>query len=164
MFHFFKAKKVCDILSPVTGTVHPLAECKDGAFASGVLGKGVIFRYEGDCVVAPCRGKVTMVAETNHCVCLTCDNGAELLIHVGFDTVILGSKGLKVLVSKGQRVRAGQKLIEIDREFMDERQVDLTTPMVVMNADEIDLAILCSSGEVDAAGTVIMRCSLKAEG
>ena len=161
MFSLFKPKDPSIIASPVTGTVHPLSECQDLAFSGGALGDGVIFRYEGSYVLAPCSGTVVSVAKTNHAVSLLCDNGAELLIHVGFDTVMLNCEGLRALVSKRQRVRAGQRLIEIDREYMEEKHIDLTTPMVVTNSDDVQMEILCSTGEVKARKTPIFRCSKK---
>lgn len=166
VFNLFKTNRRdnSEILSPVTGTVHPLSECEDRAFSGGALGEGVIFRYEGRYVVAPCSGVVAAAAKTNHCVSLVCDNGAEMIIHVGFDTVMLNGKGLTCLVSRNQRVRAGQRLIEIDREYMEEHQIDLTTPMVITNTDAVDFEIKCSCGQVAALRTVIMSCKLKQEG
>ena len=163
MFGLFEPKDKSAIYSPVTGTVHPLCECNDAAFSGGALGEGVIFRFDGDYIVAPCYGKIGSVAKTNHCVSIFCDNGAELLIHCGFDTMMLKPNGLRVLVAKGQRVRPGQKLIEIDWETLKGKDVDLTTPMVVMNADDVDCEIVCDSGEVDAKKTVVLRCRLKEE-
>lgn len=158
MFDFLKKKDSSLILSPVSGTVSPLCQCKDKAFADGMLGQGVIFNYDGKYVCAPCSGKVAVVANTNHSVALFCDNGAELLLHVGMDTVMLGGKGLKVLVKKGQRVRTGQRLISIDRELMTQKGIDLTTPMVVMNHDELELAIKTESGPVKKGKSEIMIC------
>ena len=163
MFGLFEPKDTSLICSPVTGTVHPLCECRDAAFSGGALGDGVIFRFDGDYIVAPCSGKVGSVAKTNHCVSIFCDNGAELLIHCGFDTMMLKPNGLRILVSKNQRVRQGQKLIEIDREVLKGKDVDLTTPMVIMNADDVNFEIVCTSGEVKAKKTAVMRCQPKEE-
>ena len=147
-----------EFLSPVTGRVCPLSSTPDEAFAGGQLGDGVVSRYDGSYVLSPCDAEVSVVPKTLHSVCLTADNGAELLIYIGVDTVMLNGQGFKMLVKQGQHVTAGQKLIRIDRQFMAERGLDLATPMVLLNGDEMKLTILCSDGPVTAADTPVFRC------
>ncbi len=136
MFKLFKDKNM--IYSPVRGNCISLTDVGDGVFSNKILGDGVAFRFDGDFVNSPCFGKVIMIAPTKHAVGIQMDNGAEILIHVGLDTVELGGKGLKVLVRNGESLRPGDQLVEIDRTIMTENNIDLTTMLIITNTNEYD--------------------------
>lgn len=124
-----------ELASPIKGEVKPLSACKDLAFASGAMGKGVVIEPAEGKVYAPCDGQVMMLFETLHAIGLKSENGAELLIHVGLDTVKLNGQGFKAHVQGGDSVKKGDLLIEFDIDFIKEKGLSVTTPMVITNAD-----------------------------
>ena len=103
------------------GKVITLKELNDGVFSEGVVGEGLAVIPEGDMVYAPCEATVSLVmADTKHAVGLKLDNGVELILHVGIDTVNMKGEGFEYFVEKGQRIRAGEKLIKFDKEKIKE--------------------------------------------
>lgn len=121
--------------SPLTGRVIPLDQVKDEAFAQGILGRGVAVQPENGEVYAPFNGKVMTFFPTKHAVGLLSDQGLELLIHVGLDTVNLNGKYFTACVKEGDRVAKGQKLLEFDMEQMKKEGYVLDTPVIVTNYD-----------------------------
>lgn len=147
------------IFAPLDGTVIPLSEVSDETFASEALGKGFAISPATGCVKAPFNGTVTMVYETGHAIGLEGDNGLELLIHVGINTVELGGKHYETLVAEGAKITAGTDLIRFDRDAIEAEGYPLVTPVIVTNSDDFnqfDLLKegLCQSGdaifEIDA--------------
>ena len=127
------------VVSPLNGEVKPLAEIKDTAFASGALGQGVaIITSEGK-LYAPVSGTVTALFPTNHAIGVTSEDGAEVLMHIGMDTVQLDGKHFKAHVEQGARVEKGQLLIEFDVAAIKDAGYDLTTPVVVTNQDKYEI-------------------------
>ena len=124
------------LAAPMTGQVLPLSEVKDQAFASGIMGQGLAIEPSESAVYAPAAGKVAVLFPTGHAIGLELDNGAEVLIHVGMDTVQLDGKGFKSFVQVGDLVQAGQKLLEFDRELIEEAGYPLTTPIILTNTDK----------------------------
>ncbi|GAA0301750.1 PTS system beta-glucosides-specific IIC component [Gracilibacillus halotolerans] len=129
------------IQSPLTGLVIPLSEIKDAAFASGALGKGVAIEPTIGKVIAPVSGTVTALYPSNHAIGITSDQGAEVLIHVGMDTVQLGGKHFVSHTAQGERVEKGKLLIEFDIEAIKQEGYELTTPVVITNSDAFDMTI-----------------------
>lgn len=121
--------------SPLSGRAIPLEQVKDEAFAQGILGKGVAVQPENGEVYAPFNGKVMTFFPTKHAVGLLSDQGLELLIHVGLDTVNLNGKYFTACVKEGDRVAKGQKLLEFDMEQMKKEGYVLDTPVIVTNYD-----------------------------
>lgn len=124
------------IYSPLKGKTIKLEEVEDEAFSSGVLGKGVAILPEEGILYAPADGTISVFFPTGHAVGMTTDNGAELLMHVGMDTVQLEGKGFQPLVSEGSRVKKGQKLLEFDMEQIKKAGYSLVTPVLVTNVEE----------------------------
>jgi beta-glucoside PTS system EIICBA component len=122
-----------EILSPLTGEVKALADIKDETFASGMLGKGVAIEPTEGKVVAPASGTITALFPTKHAIGITTDYGAELLIHVGMDTVNLEGKFFTAHVAQGDRIDVGQLLVEFDADKIKEAGYILTTPVIVTN-------------------------------
>ena len=125
------------LVAPVTGRCVDLSTVPDEMFSTRAMGEGVACVYDGDTIVAPCNGEISVVAETNHAVGLTTDDGMELLIHIGVDTVALKGKGFQALVKTGDKVKVGTPLLKVDRKFLDEQGINLITSMVVTNEDEL---------------------------
>ncbi|MCR0346897.1 PTS glucose transporter subunit IIA [Erysipelotrichaceae bacterium AF15-26LB] len=139
MFKFFKKKMDENVYAPVNGTCIALEYVKDQVFASGMMGKGVAFQLDEDTIYAPCDGTLVMIADTRHAFGLQAENGLEILIHIGLDTVNLNGEGLLVLKEKGSMVKKGEPVIKIDMPFMKQHNIDLTTPMIVTNAQDMAL-------------------------
>ncbi|MCD2501163.1 beta-glucoside-specific PTS transporter subunit IIABC [Clostridium sp. NSJ-145] len=123
------------IVSPIKGDVLPLSEVKDEVFSQGLLGKGVAIEPKEGKVVAPVDGTLTTLFPTHHALGITSDNGAEILIHVGMDTVQLEGKCFTPKVKQGERVKAGQVLLEFDIKGIKEAGYPVTTPVIVSNSD-----------------------------
>ena len=121
------------IFSPLNGEVLPLSNIKDAAFASGALGDGVAIEPSEGRLVAPVSGRVTALFPTNHAIGITTDEGVELLIHIGMDTVELGGKYFTSHVSMDSHVEKGQLLIEFDIQSIKAEGLSVTTPIVVTN-------------------------------
>ena len=129
-------EKDVEIKAPVNGKAIDLSEVKDEVFAGGALGKGVAIIPEDGRICAPCDGVVSLVYPTGHAIGIQSENGAELLIHIGVDTVTLEGKCFDIKVKQGQAVKAGELLIEADLEGIRSAGLDITTPIVVTNVDD----------------------------
>lgn len=129
------------ISSPFNGEVMALSTIKDGAFASGALGKGVAIEPSEGKLFSPVSGTVSALFPTNHAIGITTDQGVELLIHIGMDTVQLGGKYFTAHIAQGAHVEKGQLLIEFDIASIQAEGYVVTTPVVITNPDKYDLAI-----------------------
>ena len=141
------------IIAPVSGEAVPLSETGDPAFAAEALGKGIAVKPSEGKVFAPCDATVSAVM--GHAVGLTCDNGAELLIHVGIDTVALNGKHYTGHVEEGQRVKAGDLLLEFDIAAIEKEGYKTITPVIVTNSDDY-AGIECMTGAVNACKDALM--------
>ena len=132
----------------LNGTVVPLAEVKDEAFASGALGDGIAIEPIDGELVAPADGEISSTFETHHAVGMTTVDGAELLMHIGIDTVKLGGKHFTYLVNEGDKVKKGQPLIRFDLEAIKAEGYPVTTPLIVCNTDDYAAVAAKASGTV----------------
>ena len=132
----------------LNGTVVPLAEVKDEAFASGALGDGIAIEPIDGELVAPADGEISSTFETHHAVGMTTVDGAELLMHIGIDTVKLGGKHFTYLVSEGDKVKKGQPLIRFELEAIKAEGYPVTTPLIVCNTDDYAAVAAKASGTV----------------
>lgn len=125
---------VTEIASPLKATTMDLDKVPDPVFSSGAVGQGVGLEPEGDIVVtAPADGTVVVAPSSGHAFGITLDNGVEILIHVGLDTVNLEGTGFDVKVSQGDRVSEGQELVRVDRSVIEQAGYPLTTPVLITN-------------------------------
>lgn len=143
-----KTVSVEEITSPVNGTVVPTAEVADETFASEMLGTTIAVEPTDGKIAAPCDGEVMNIFDTGHAVCIATEAGAELLIHIGIDTVSMDGKGFVKKVADGAKVRKGDVLIEADLDAIKAAGHPATTMMILTNADDF------SKVEKTAAGTV----------
>ena len=128
------------VTAPVTGTMMPLSTAKDQAFAQGVLGKGVVIHPTVGEVVAPFDGTVMTMFPTKHAIGLVSDNGLELLIHIGLDTVHLDGKYFESHVEQGAKVKRGDKLVTFDIQAIEAAGYSVETPVIITNsADYLDI-------------------------
>ena len=132
----------------LNGTVVPLAEVKDEAFASGALGDGIAIEPIDGELVAPADGEISSTFETHHAVGMTTVDGAELLMHIGIDTVKLGGKHFTYLVNEGDKVKKGQPLIRFELEAIKAEGYPVTTPLIVCNTDDYTAVAAKASGTV----------------
>lgn len=161
MFGIFKKKNETvnsdlELKAIADGKVIDIENVPDPMFAQKLLGDGIGFVFEGSEIFAPCNGEITMIAETNHAFGIKAENGAEFLLHVGLDTVNLKGQGLSPKVAQGQKVKAGQLLLVIDRAFMAENQVELTTPLIMTEAEGYTMEKCNVENDVTKDSTVMI--------
>lgn len=119
--------------SPLTGKILPLNKVQDAAFSSEILGKGVAIVPTDGILVSPVNGEISTLFPTLHAIGITADNGAEILIHIGLNTVQLEGKGFNSLIKQGDKIKKGQKLLEFDIDFIKNKGYCLETPVVITN-------------------------------
>jgi PTS system glucose-specific IIC component len=119
--------------SPISGKILPLADIPDATFAQGMIGPGVGIEPNGNTVVAPFDGTVVNLFHTKHAIGLESDHGVELLIHIGIDTVKMQGRGFEAFVKQGDKVKAGQKLLEFDLEMIRKEAKSIITPVIITN-------------------------------
>lgn len=146
-----KTVSVEEITSPVNGTVVPTAEVADETFASEMLGTTVAVEPADGKIVAPCDGEVMNIFETGHAVCIATECGAELLIHIGIDTVSMEGKGFVKKVEDGAKVHKGDVLIEADLDEIRAAGHPATTMMILTNADDFSKVEKTATGTVTTA-------------
>ena len=147
------------LTSPVKGRVIPVSQVKDDTFAEEILGMTVAIEPEEGTIKAPCDGEILNIYETGHAVCMVTKTGAEILIHVGIDTVKLNGRGFRKMVSDGMKVHAGDVLIEMDMEEVKEAGYERTTMMILTNEDETEgKKLLVENAE---SGTPVMELRKK---
>ena len=143
------------LTSPVNGTQIPLSEVADETFASEMLGATVAVE-PADCkIVAPCDGEVSNIFETGHAVCITTEAGGELLIHIGIDTVKMDGKGFTKKVSDGDKVHAGDVLVEADLNAIKNAGYQTTTMMILTNTDDFGNVTKAEPAEVKTTSNVM---------
>lgn len=144
------------VFAPVAGEAVPISEVSDPTFGQEILGKGIAIKPTEGKVLAPCDGKVDMMFETGHAVSLVSDGGAEILIHVGLDTVELKGKHYTIHAHNGDKVTKGQLLIEFDFQAIAAEGYDVITPVVICNSDDYS-SIKPHTGKAVAPGDLILE-------
>lgn len=144
-----------DIASPAEGKAISLSEVADATFAQEILGKGAAIVPEKGVIYAPFDGKVDVMFETGHAVGLVGENGVELLVHIGIDTVNLERKYFSPKKAAGDVVKKGDVLIEFDIEKIKEAGYDVTTPVIVSNTDQYAIVEKTATGEVTKESNLI---------
>ena len=116
-----------------------MSEVPDAAFSTHAVGEGLAIRPAGTLVVAPCDGHLANIFSTNHAFAIVTQAGAEIIVHMGVDTVKLGGQGFKRLAQPGTHVKAGEPVLEIDLAYLAAHAVSMISPVVVSNADEFEV-------------------------
>ncbi len=143
------------LYAPMAGEIVPLEDVEDEAFASGILGDGVAIEPGEGKLYAPCDGKVAMVFETKHAVNLVSEEGCEVLLHIGIDTVKLNGQYFETHVTKGQEVRKGDLLISFDPEGIRQAGYETTTPVIICNTEEYGAVNVVATGTVSAGQPIL---------
>lgn len=139
----------------MTGELQPLADIPDAVFASGALGEGAVIIPTVGKVVAPCDATVSALMDSKHAVGLSTDDGMEILIHVGLNTVELNGKFYEYKVTEGTKVRRGDTLIEFDMDGIKNAGYQLNTPVLVTNAEEYVSVKCADNGSVKIGDELI---------
>ncbi|ENY9448737.1 PTS N-acetyl glucosamine transporter subunit IIABC [Enterobacter chengduensis] len=147
------AVTVAALVSPVTGDVVDLEQVPDEAFASKAVGDGVAVKPTDKTVVSPAGGTIVKIFNTNHAFCLETENGAEIVVHMGIDTVALDGKGFTRLVEEGAEVVAGQPVLEMDLDFLNANARSMISPVVCSNIDDFGGLVIQAKGQVVAGQT-----------
>lgn len=159
MFKLFGHKKTTSTLvAAVSGTLKPLEQVADPVFAQGMMGSGYGITPSSQTVVAPISGTITMVADTQHGIGIHTDNGLDILIHMGIDTVELKGAPFTVSVAPGDRVEAGQNIATMDLNMVKAAGKDTTIIVVITNTTDLGLSVTLKSGLItagDLAASVI---------
>lgn len=144
------------LYAPVKGECVPITDVSDPTFGQEILGKGVAIKPTEGKVFAPCNGTVDMIFETGHAVSMTADFGAEILIHVGLDTVELKGRHYKIVGRAGQKVKKGDLLLEFDIPAIQAAGYDAITPVVICNSDDYS-AVTPHTGKAVTGEDVILE-------
>lgn len=143
------------VCSPVNGTLVPLETVSDPTFAQGILGKGAAIMPKDGHFVSPIKGEVVMVFDTKHAIGLKSEDGAEILIHIGLDTVNLKGAPFNVKVKSGQKVDVGTPLVDVDLEAIKKAGLDTVTPVLITNGMDLGDIIPIEQGDVHAKDSII---------
>lgn len=144
-----------EVVSPIKGSLHQLKVVGDGMFSEEILGQGVAIQPTEGKVFAPVAGKVTALFETKHAIGITSDEGVELLIHVGIDTVQLAGEGYDYLVKKDQKIELGDELLTFDLEGITAKGYQTITPIVITNSADLGDILIANEGPVSVGSHII---------
>lgn len=147
------AVTIAELVSPVTGEVVALEQVPDEAFASKAVGDGVAVKPTDKTVVSPAAGTIVKIFNTNHAFCLETEKGAEIVVHMGIDTVALNGQGFKRLVEEGAEVSAGQPILEMDLDYLNANARSMISPVVCSNIDDFSGLVIKADGHVVAGQT-----------
>ena len=148
------------VTAPFSGTLVPLSEVPDETFASGVLGEGIAIEPSDGLFCSPVDGTVETIAETKHAIGFAADNGLEILVHVGLETVSLNGEGFEILVKEGDRVKAGQPVAKADLALIRERGLKTITSIVLTGGAD-DMELHCAEGVAAAGKTTVLTLTAK---
>ncbi|WP_368899867.1 N-acetylglucosamine-specific PTS transporter subunit IIBC [Morganella morganii] len=141
---------VLTLVAPFDGEVVDLSAVPDEAFAGRVVGDGIAIKPESDTVYAPAAGTVVKIFDTNHAFCLETDNGAEIIVHMGIDTVNLNGNGFTRLIEEGAQVAAGDAVLKLDLAYLNEHAKSMISPVIISNIDDYDRVEIVAKGLVKA--------------
>lgn len=153
-------KKKTALVAVADGRALPLSAVPDEAFASGILGVGLAVEPFSGKILSPAAGKIESVSETAHAYSILTDDGLDLLVHVGIDTVKLGGAGFFPAVKIGDRVETGDLLVEVDLALLRDRGLSAITPMLITNPERLSAHDL-SLGDVVGGKTAVMYYQIR---
>lgn len=148
-------RKSITVYSPCKGKIIELSQVKDDVFSQKILGDGCAIEPLENNLYSPCDGKIDTVFDTKHAINIISENGAEILLHVGIDTVKLNGKHFESFVKDGQRVKKGDLLLTFDREKILEEGYPVTIPVIICNSDEYKAIEITAKGTVDAGDNIL---------
>lgn len=147
-----------EILAPLSGEIVSLDTVPDPVFSERLTGDGLAIRLNSDVVVAPVAGTISIFFSTCHAFAVTTDDGVQVLVHVGLDSILMNGAGLSPMASRGDRVEAGQPILKLDLPRLQQKHINLTSPVLVVNYDKVKNLQLAAPGTAAIAGeTCVMR-------
>ncbi len=158
-FNLFKKKKQpanFEIVAPVNGTIIPLEEVPDPVFNQKMMGEGIAITPSDGHFVSPVNGKIVQMPDTKHAVGILAEDGSEILIHIGLETVALKGKGFEAKVMEGDEVSVGQAVIEADLEYIREHADNIVTPIIITNSKDNNKAYTMTDEKHGTAGETII--------
>lgn len=144
-----------EIFAPLTGEIVNIEDVPDVVFSEKIVGDGIAIRPTGDEIVAPVDGVIGKIFETNHAFSMESDDGVELFVHFGIDTVELKGEGFTRIAQEGQKVKKGDVIIKLDLPLLESKAKSILTPVVVSNMDEIS-HMDKKTGETVAGETTVL--------
>lgn len=160
MFGLFKKEQV--LVAPLSGKTMNISEVPDPVFAEKMVGDGLAINLSGDVAVAPADGELTMLFGTKHAFGMTLDKGVEILVHIGLDTVSLNGEGFTALKKQGEKIKKGEPIVKIDREFIKSKGLSLISPVIFTDLSTIQEDFVANTGVDAVAGeTVVLTYKTK---
>lgn len=158
---FKKKEEVKDIsiVAPITGELVALEEVPDPVFSQKMMGDGIAIKPSNGEVVSPVDGKIMQIFPTKHAVGILAKNGAEILIHIGLETVSMNGEGFTAFISEGDCVKEGDKLISFDMDVVREKAKDTVTPIIITNTDDMSKIEVKAAAQVTAGQDDILAVS-----
>ncbi|CBJ82296.1 N-acetylglucosamine-specific PTS transporter subunit IIBC [Xenorhabdus bovienii] len=141
---------ILTLIAPVTGELVKLEDVPDEAFSSKLVGDGIAIKPTSDTVFSPIAGTVVKIFDTNHAVCIAADNGVEVIVHIGIDTVTLNGRGFERLIEEGVTVKAGEPLLKLDLEYLNAHAKSMISPVIISNIDDYSGVIIIAKDSVIA--------------
>lgn len=158
MFSIFKKKEELELAAVADGRCISLEEVNDPVFSGKTLGDGVAIVPEDSVITAPCDGQLTMIADTLHAFGITREDGLELMVHVGIDTVKLGGEGFEALAAQGSEVKKGAPVIRFNEALMKEKGIDMTTMLILLNPAQYQFTTLARGQQVKKGMDAVITC------
>ena len=160
MFNFFKKKNddSISIKAVADGKIISISDVKDPVFAQKMMGDGIAILPTSSFICAPIDGTIQLIHDTKHAFGMINDAGLEILVHIGLDTVNLKGEGFKALAKAGDSVKAGTPIIEIDLAFLNEKGMDITTPIVLLNHSQFKLEFQ-QANQAKAGETLLIKAT-----
>ncbi len=155
LFSVKKNDKLISVFAPVNGMVIPETDIPDVAFSSGMLGEGLGIVPKNGHFISPVKGTVIDVTSTGHAISLKSDDGAEILLHIGIDTVTLKGEGFSVKVKNGDKVEVGTPLVDVDLNFIKSKNLSDICALIIINHDEFS-QLTVFEGECEAGSSRII--------
>ncbi|MEH7441561.1 PTS glucose transporter subunit IIA [Bacillus sp. JJ1122] len=153
--------KTIQILAPLSGNAVNLNSVPDPVFSEKMMGDGIAIEPSDGIVVSPVDGEIMQIFPTKHAVGIRAKNGAEILIHIGLETVSLKGEGFETHVQQGDFVKAGDKLVSFDMATISEKAKSTVTPIIITNTDQAASLNLLTEGKVERGSTPILEVTFK---
>jgi PTS system glucose-specific IIA component len=160
MMSFFKRNKPVEIVSPISGKIVPLEQVEDECFSTKRLGDGIAIEPTDGKVIAPFDGEITSTYKSNHCIVIRSEEGIELLIHLGLETIKLKGEGFTQHVALMEKVKKGDVILETDLEALKGKGKSLISPIVITNMGRVE-TLEKAEGNVEKGVSNIMTVTLK---
>ncbi len=160
MFGIFKKNKGLEVKAPLTGKVVDLTDVPDEVFSKKMVGDGVAIKPSEGKLVAPVAGTIKQVFPTKHAIGIETEEGVEILIHIGINTVELKGEGFEALISEGDQVKVGDQLLNFDLDYIKENASSTITPILITNMDDIKGLEVVATDKVVAENDEILKINL----